>query len=96
MMLASVTPLFLWIEHRKMALIQLPLLIGMWGFFIVEFAAFQVTGVTYAFLLSVFILNVAYAHVALYLVLFHNQLVRKRMSAVQSVVITKNNQNQSI
>ncbi|MFC0522249.1 spore morphogenesis/germination protein YwcE [Pontibacillus salicampi] len=76
---ATITPLFLWLEHRTTALIQLPLIVGMWAYFIVEFASLSVTGLAYTSLLILFMLNIVYAHYAFYIVFFQQEQTRNRI-----------------
>ncbi|KGP72304.1 spore morphogenesis/germination protein YwcE [Pontibacillus yanchengensis] len=76
---ASITPLFLWMEHRGTAIVQLPFIAGMWGFFFTEFFSIQTSGFLYGSLLTLSLLNLIYAHIAFYLIFFHNQKTREHI-----------------
>ncbi|MYL32962.1 spore gernimation protein [Pontibacillus yanchengensis] len=76
---ASITPLFLWIEYRITAMVQLPFILGMWGFFFIEFASLQINTMMYSTLLAVFILNLIFAHFAFYLVFFEHKNTREHI-----------------
>ncbi|WP_059103473.1 spore morphogenesis/germination protein YwcE [Shouchella shacheensis] len=65
MFVATATPLFLWLEHRKIAILSIPFIIVMWLLalgFIFEIALFsEVPFVT------AFIVNVVIAHLAAFM-----------------------------
>ncbi|MFQ3544816.1 spore morphogenesis/germination protein YwcE [Halobacillus rhizosphaerae] len=84
--LASMTPLFLWMDHRKLALIQLPLIVGMWAYFVVEFGQLQLGAFGYWALLIIFSANILLAHYAMYLVLYKDVRIRKRISQAPNML----------
>ena len=86
MLFASVTPLFLWIQYKKFAIGQFPFIIGMWVYFVFLYSAMDVNSLVYNLFLGIFIINILYAHIAFYLVFFHDQIMRKRIGKIRDVI----------
>jgi Spore morphogenesis and germination YwcE len=61
---ATATPLFLWIEHRKWALIHIPFLLALWAIFIYYVAVPEMGGWGHVTFWSLFVFNFAFAHLA--------------------------------
>ncbi|UOQ45986.1 spore morphogenesis/germination protein YwcE [Halobacillus salinarum] len=85
-LLASMTPLFLWMDHRKLAIVQMPFIVAMWAYFVIEFGALEVGAFAYRALLTLFAANIILAHYAMYLVLYKDVKIRKRISAAPNML----------
>ncbi|GAF13873.1 hypothetical protein JCM19046_4430 [Bacillus sp. JCM 19046] len=67
MFVASATPLFLWLEHRKIALLSVPFIFVMWALaisFLFEGFMFHISESTF---IAGFLINVLIAHVAAFI-----------------------------
>ncbi|QHE52021.1 spore morphogenesis/germination protein YwcE [Pontibacillus sp. HMF3514] len=83
---ATFTPLFLWIEYRKMAIIQLPLIVGMWSFLIIEIGALTVHPIIYGLSLSLLVINILYAHAGLVVGLVNDSKMRGKLDDMSKAV----------
>ncbi|SHE39777.1 holin, BSH family [Seinonella peptonophila] len=78
---ATATPLFLWIEKRKIALWHLPFLVLMWVYFIL-YISDQLGSVGQFIFFTLFIGNVIFAHIAAFL-LYASPLLASRNHKTQ-------------
>ncbi len=62
--IATATPLFLWIEHRKWAVAHIPFVIALWGAFIYYVVVPELGGWGHVTLWSLLVANFAFAHLA--------------------------------
>ncbi|WP_433745579.1 spore morphogenesis/germination protein YwcE [Falsibacillus pallidus] len=61
---ATATPLFLWAEHKKWAIVHSPFVIALWASFIYYVAVPDMGTLGHIVLWTLFIANFLYAHVA--------------------------------
>ena len=61
---ATATPLFLWAEHKKWAIIHLPFVLALWVSFLYFVSVPAMGTLGHVILWSLFITNFVYAHVA--------------------------------
>lgn len=78
---ASTTPLFLWTERRKLALMQLPFIPVMWVYFILYVTA-ELSMLAHIVFGAIFIGNVIFAHVAAFLIYAGPALERRKMKQI--------------
>ncbi len=83
---ATFTPLFLWIEYKKMAVIQLPFIVGMWSFLIIEIGSLAVSPIIYGISLTLLITNILYAHVALIVGLVNDSKMRRNLEDMSKAI----------
>ncbi|UXH43706.1 spore morphogenesis/germination protein YwcE [Rossellomorea vietnamensis] len=84
---ATATPLFLWVEHRKWAVLHIPFVIALWSVFIYYVAVPELGGWGHVTLWSLFVANLAFAHIAafmLYAVPFIQKQRKKKSSALKN------------
>ncbi|KGX91700.1 hypothetical protein N781_04060 [Pontibacillus halophilus JSM 076056 = DSM 19796] len=79
LILASVTPLFLWKSYPKSALGHIPFIGAMWAYYIIVYTSVSAPPFLSGLLLTMFIISLVYAHVGIYMVLIHDPFVRKRL-----------------
>jgi len=65
MLFSSLIPIFLWPRHRKLALTQLPLVMGMWAYFLLSFLQPDMPSSLHAFLAVLFFGNFLYTEFAI-------------------------------
>ncbi|SDB91827.1 spore morphogenesis/germination protein YwcE [Shouchella lonarensis] len=75
MLVASATPLFLWLEHRKIAFMSIPFILIMWGLF----ASFLMEFTPQTTFVVAFLLNVLIAHVAAFLLYTYPYLQKRKV-----------------
>lgn len=83
---ATFTPLFLWIEYRKLAIIQLPLITGMWSYLVIEIGSLAVSPIVYGLTLTLLIINILYAHIGLIVGLMNDKNMRGKLNAMSKAV----------
>ena len=84
---ATATPLFLWVEHRKWAVLHIPFVIALWSVFIYYVAVPELGGWGHVTLWSLFVANLAFAHVAafmLYALPFIQKQRKKKSTTVKN------------
>ncbi|WP_078390965.1 spore morphogenesis/germination protein YwcE [Shouchella patagoniensis] len=67
MFVASATPLFLWLEHRKIAMLSIPFIVVMWLLsiaFLFEGFMFHINESAF---ITAFLVNVVIAHIAAFI-----------------------------
>ncbi len=64
LLFASATPLFLWVEKRKWAIISIPFVIALWVGFAFYVTADHLTTMDHTMILTIFIINAIIAHIA--------------------------------
>jgi hypothetical protein len=75
LMLASATPLFLWLENKKIAISSIPPIILMWIFFgLYLTSSLSPTG--HSLMIALFAINVIVAHIAIF-ILYGLPLIKK-------------------
>lgn len=67
LLVASATPLFLWVERRKLALLQLPFIALMWVYSVLYMTT-DLSMWSYSLFAALFIGNVLFAHYAAFLI----------------------------
>ncbi|QPC47783.1 spore morphogenesis/germination protein YwcE [Mangrovibacillus cuniculi] len=80
--IATATPLFMWKEHRKMAIIHIPFIIGLWVGFGYYLASEQITLMGHIGVWSMILINFIFAHVAAY-VLYASPFLKKMKRSTQ-------------
>ncbi|MGD6816449.1 spore morphogenesis/germination protein YwcE [Metabacillus sp. 84] len=65
--IATATPLFLWPERKKLALIHIPFIAGMWTYFILYLSG-SLNFIDHFVLNMIFVGNVIFAHIAAFLI----------------------------
>jgi len=83
---ATFTPLFLWIEFRKMAIAQLPLIVGMWSYLVIEIGSLAVNPFVYGLSLTFLIVNILYAHIGLVVGLMNDTKMRSKLDDMSKAV----------
>ncbi|EIT87351.1 protein required for proper spore morphogenesis and germination [Fictibacillus macauensis ZFHKF-1] len=81
---ATATPLFLWQDHRKLAMIQIPFIAILWGF-VGFYLAGALNAEMHLLFNILFVTNVVFAHVAafkIYAIPFIRREREKRMAAL--------------
>jgi hypothetical protein len=76
---ATATPLFLWNDSRKLALLQVPFIALLWTYVVLFMANSQLNLFVHAFFITVFIANVFFAHYAAYVVWGRPYLAKRKM-----------------
>lgn len=73
LLIGTATPIFLWLENRKIALLQIPLIALMWT--LLGFYLYSNVGLTGQIILgSVFVVNIIAAHLTVLYVLYTSKL----------------------
>ncbi|MGP4081721.1 spore morphogenesis/germination protein YwcE [Bacillus sp. Marseille-Q3570] len=67
LLVASATPLFLWQDRKKLAILQIPFILCMW-LYVVLYLSFDLSMLTHIVLGSIFVANVIFAHVAAFMI----------------------------
>ena len=83
---ATFTPLFLWIEYRKMAIGQLPLIVGMWSYLVIEIGSLAVNPIVYGLSLTLLVVNILYAHIGLVVGLMNDTKMRDKLEDMSKAV----------
>ncbi|AGN38354.1 spore morphogenesis/germination protein YwcE [Bacillus sp. GM2] len=78
LLIASATPLFLWLDNKKVAISSIPPIILMWVFFFFYMTS-SLSPTGHSLMIVLFILNVVIAHVAAFII-YGLPLIRKHMS----------------
>ncbi|MCY8023819.1 spore morphogenesis/germination protein YwcE [Bacillus sonorensis] len=78
LLIASATPLFLWLDNKKVALSSIPPIILMWVFFFFYMTS-SLTPTGHSLMIALFIINVIIAHIAAFLI-YGLPLIKKRMN----------------
>ncbi|MBA4493180.1 spore morphogenesis/germination protein YwcE [Paenactinomyces guangxiensis] len=73
---ASATPLFLWTERRRLALLHLPFIVAMWVYFIL-YVTTELSVWSHLLFGIIFIGNIIFAHVAAFLI-FASPVLERR------------------
>nr|MDF9460352.1 spore morphogenesis/germination protein YwcE [Bacillus pumilus] len=76
--IATATPLFLWLENRKIALASIPPIMIMWIFFGLYMTS-SLSPAGHTFMIAFFAINVILAHIAAFLI-YGLPFIRKRFS----------------
>ncbi|MDA7025302.1 spore morphogenesis/germination protein YwcE [Bacillus sp. CLL-7-23] len=75
LLIASATPLFLWLDNKKVALSSIPPIMLMWGFFFF-YMTNRLSPTGHSLMVVLFILNVIIAHIAAFFI-YGLPLIRK-------------------
>ncbi|ASB86912.1 spore morphogenesis/germination protein YwcE [Bacillus sonorensis] len=78
LLIASATPLFIWLDNKKVALSSIPPIILMWVFFFFYMTS-SLTPTGHSLMIALFIINVIIAHIAAFLI-YGLPLIKKRMN----------------
>lgn len=76
---STLSPLFLWKEHRLTAIIQIPFALAMWVYFILYIQGSMITIVHHTLLTAVFI-SIILSHIGVIVHFFGDKIKRKRSS----------------
>lgn len=76
LLIVSATPLFLWDQRKNLALLHIPFILLLWVYFGM-YASMDLTMAMHVFGLSLFVINLVFAHVAAYLIYAKPVLKRK-------------------
>ncbi|MGM7703198.1 spore morphogenesis/germination protein YwcE [Pseudalkalibacillus sp. Hm43] len=75
LLVASATPLFLWHDKKKLAMIQIPFIMCMW-LYVILYLSFELSILVHIILGSIFVANVIFAHVAAFMI-FTTHVLKK-------------------
>ncbi|MFC7373557.1 spore morphogenesis/germination protein YwcE [Fictibacillus iocasae] len=83
--IATATPLFLWTESKKMAIMQMPFIAVIWLYAILHMTNADLSPMMHTMFISIFVANVIFAHIAAVLI-FAGPYFKKKKLEKDSII----------
>jgi hypothetical protein len=82
--IATATPLFLWTESKKMAIMQMPFIAVIWLYMILYLAKVDLSPMMHTVFISIFVANVIFAHIAA--IMIYAPYIKKKKLEKKTIV----------
>ncbi|MFY4776081.1 spore morphogenesis/germination protein YwcE [Metabacillus sp. RGM 3146] len=80
----TATPLFLWIERRRLAIFHIPFIAGIWAYFILYLTG-ALDSMNHIILNTFFVANVLFAHISAFLIYAYPAIKKARAAKQESI-----------